>query len=344
MQTETITGFLFIAPLYQLAYNFLVLIYRNFGNDLGVAIIVFTLALRLITLPFTFRQIANAKKNKEFQDKYKLLQAKHKGDKEKLAAELTKLQAEYLPAQIGGCLPLILQILFFFQIYYVVRNTVEVGVQSFNRINYSFIPEFAATKVFDLNFFGINLGKSPAQIIGKSITDINLDDIEKAWPYLVLVLLVGLSQFIASKVSLELAGMGKTPEDKLAEAKKREAARQKLKKGEPEDVSFADAMQQSSRQMVYFLPFMTMLFATGFPAGLALYWTVNSGFAIIQQIILKKDLIIQWIKKGRGRTTSAEMATKIDELPTEPVIKVTDKPSKNKQKARKRKLKRQTKR
>lgn len=328
MQTETITGFLFIAPLYQLAYNFLVIIYHNFGNDLGIAIIVFTLALRLITLPFTFRQMANAKKSKEFQEKYKQLQAKHKGNKEKLAEELAKLQAEYLPSQIGGCLPLILQILFFFQIFYVVRNAVEVGVQSFNRINYSFVKEFGVNQVFDLDFFGINLGKSPANIIGKSITDLTLNDIEKAWPYLLLVLGVGVAQFIAGKVSLELAGMGKTPEEKAAEPKKKEESKKKLAKGEPEDVSFADAMQQSSKQMTYFLPFMTMIFSIGFPAGLSLYWTVSSGFAIIQQVLIKKDVIIQWYKKRRGIETH-------DQKPSS---------AKDKNKARKRKQKKQKKR
>jgi YidC/Oxa1 family membrane protein insertase len=334
METETITGLLFIEPLYQLAYNLLIIFYRLLGNDLGVAIIAFTLALRSATLPFTLRQIKNAKKSKEFQKKYKELQKKHKQNKEQLTKELTKLQSEYLPAQIGGCLPLILQLIFFFQIFYVVRNAVQVGVASFNRINYSFVPEFAENTVFDINFFGINLGKSP--------TEIGFDNLEAVAPYLLLVGFVGLAQFAASKVSLQLTGAALTPEEKKEQEEKKQEREKKKKDGkETEEFSFAEAMQQSSRQMVFFLPVMTMFFAINFPAGLSLYWAVSSGFAIVQQLVIKREQTMKLLRKLLGRELEPNHPEKIQEAEiVKPAQKQNTKlKKKKKKKSKKRKRK-----
>ncbi len=323
-------GFLFIQPLYDLAFNLLIVFYRLFGENLGVAIIMFTLALKFATLPFSIRQVNSAKKSREFQTKYKELQAKHKNskDKEAMTKELTKLQSEYLPAQLGGCLPLILQLLFFFQVYYVIINSLRAGTEAFNSVRYSFVPAFSEGEVLDLGFFGINLGQSPATI--------GFDSIELVFPYVILVLLVGASQFISSRVMMGLStlpGSDKEEKDKPEErlsktkAKKAEKAERQSKKeikGETkeknkednksesskdktkdvkEDLSFSDALQQSSQSMIYILPFMTMLISFSFPAGLSLYWTVTSGFAIIQQMIVHRKKVIEKIRTLSTRFT-----------------------------------------
>jgi YidC/Oxa1 family membrane protein insertase len=350
LETEIITGFLYIEILYQLAFNMLVLIYNNFGQNLGVAIILFTLGLRTLTLPFTIRQVRNAKKTKEFQEKYKDLKKEYEDDQEKLTEELAKLQAAYLPAQLGGCLPLILQLVFFFQIYYVVRNAVEVGPEAFNLINYSFVPEFQEKAAFGLEFLGLDLGTSPASI--------GFGNLEALWPYLILVLAVGGAQFIASKVSLQLSGGMSDDKEKKEEKEKADEEKsgqksankptdksdEKGPKVDEEEYSFTDAMQQSSKQMVYFLPALTMFFSFSFPAGLSLYWAVNSGFALFQQIIIKRDKAKQELEElvsddddnGADDGNAKEKIIEGEEVKTEKKSKKTGK-SKSKKKKKKKK-------
>jgi YidC/Oxa1 family membrane protein insertase len=304
---KPVTGLLFIEVLYALAFNVLVVFYRGLGNNLGIAIIVFTLFLKFLTLPFALRQVSTAKKSKEFQEKYKALQQKHKDDKEKLTKELASLQSEYLPAQLGGCLPMILQLLFFFQVYYVIINTINVGPEAFNAIRYPFIPAFASGETINLSFLGMNLGHSAASI--------GFANIGAVLPYLILVLLVGVTQFISGRVTSGMSiipGRNKIQADAKANSnaavakkdsnskssKKNKDAKGKVGKDGKvaEDFSFGDAMQESSKQMLYILPVMTMMLSLSFPAGLSLYWTVTSGFAIIQQLIMNRDKVKAWWK------------------------------------------------
>lgn len=50
----------------------------------------------------------------------------------------------------------------------------------------------------------------------------------------------------------------------------------------------AQVMQSMQRNMMYFFPVMTVFIALQLPAALSLYWVASTGFAILQQIILKK--------------------------------------------------------
>ncbi len=290
------TGLFYIDFLYKFAFNVLIVFYRLLGENFGLAIIVFTLVLKFLTLPFALKQIESAKKNKEFQKKYKEIQDKHKNakNKDKMTKELAQLQSEYLPAQLGGCLPTILQILFFFQVYYVVLNGINVGAEAFNQANYSFIPPFSEGEVLNLDFLGINLGQSASGV--------GFGDFSQVWPYILLVLLVGLTQFFSGRITAGLRALpGKLNGDnkdanKKAKTKKKKKSEKLEKKDEvPEDLSMSDAMQQASSQMIYFLPLFTMFIALNFPSGVSLYWTVTNGFAIIQQLIIHKDTALEKI-------------------------------------------------
>lgn len=310
--TELTTGFLYIGLLYDFAFNTLIWLYHLLGDNLGLSIIVFTISLRLITLPFSLRQQATAEKSREFQDKYKEIQEKYKKKEKKkdskkqkedrdaeMAKELAKLQGEYLPAQLAGCLPLILQLVFFFQVYYVLINLINVGPSAFNLVNYPFISQFPEGAVFDLNFLGINLGES-ARSIGYT-------NWVSVWPYYLLVGLVGLSQFSSTKIMM---GLRKT-DNKESDGKSNNSGKPKKndRKTETEDkpeldLSFQDAMQQASQNMIMVLPIMTMFIALNFPAGLAIYWTITSGFIVFQQGIVHREKIINWFKSRNSKENS----------------------------------------
>ena len=150
-------GNLFHILFYQPIFNALVVFYRLFGGNLGLAIVSVAALSRLLTFPITRMQIKSAEKGKQFQKKYKALKKKYAKNKEKLNQELAKLQAEYLPGQLGGCLPMIVLILFLIQVRFVLRAIVDSGASAFNEVAYPFIAKFADDTVINLDFLGMDL-------------------------------------------------------------------------------------------------------------------------------------------------------------------------------------------
>ncbi len=91
--------------------NILLGIYRLIGNNFGIAIILFTLLIRLLTQPLTAKQIKATTAMQKLQtDKRWLdIQAKYKNEKEKLAQEQMKLYKEMGVSPFASCLPTIIQ-------------------------------------------------------------------------------------------------------------------------------------------------------------------------------------------------------------------------------------------
>src|SRR5919202_5399354 len=86
-----------LAGLYALVRNY------------GVAIILLTVIGRLILLPLSVKQIKSMREMQKIQPEVKKLQAKYKGDRQKLNEEMMKLYKEHGGNPFGGCLPLIAQ-------------------------------------------------------------------------------------------------------------------------------------------------------------------------------------------------------------------------------------------
>lgn len=95
----------------------------------GAAIVLLTIAVRLLLLPLTIKQTRSMQAMGRLQPKVKELQRKHKGDRQKLNEEMMKLYREHGAKPLGGCLPLLLQLPVFFALYAVLRAaTPELAV------------------------------------------------------------------------------------------------------------------------------------------------------------------------------------------------------------------------
>lgn len=108
-------------PLFQL----LSFLHGIFGNW-GWAIIALTLVVRLVLYPLTYKGMVSMQKMKELAPKIKEVQAKHKGDPQRLNAATMEMYKKHGANPLGGCLPMILQIPVFFAIYRVLLNAVEL--------------------------------------------------------------------------------------------------------------------------------------------------------------------------------------------------------------------------
>ncbi len=96
-----------------------------FGNW-GWAIIGLTILIRLVLYPLTYKGMMSMQKIKEISPKIKELQAKHKGDPQRMNAAVMEMYKKHNANPLGGCLPMLLQIPVFFAIYRVLLNAVEL--------------------------------------------------------------------------------------------------------------------------------------------------------------------------------------------------------------------------
>ena len=119
---------LFNVFLYQPILNALVFIY-NFvpGHDLGVAIIVITILIKLIFYPFSLKSIKSQKALQDIQPKIEALKNQYKNQKEKLGQEMMKLYKEEKVSPFSSCLPLLIQLPFLIAVYEVFRTGLTDG-------------------------------------------------------------------------------------------------------------------------------------------------------------------------------------------------------------------------
>lgn len=260
---------IFNVVFYDPIYNLLVFFYHLLGDNLGLGIIATAIVARTVMAPLTLRQIKMARSGREFAEKMREIKRKHKNDKEKQQEELMKVQAEYLPAQLGGCLPLIFQLIFFVSMYRVISNIIDTEGTGFNEVAYGFVDKVEGG--INGDFLGIfNLKESASGVLAE-------DGITSFLPYLLLIIGVGLAQFASTRILAAFRNANKK-EDKKKKNKKKE--------NEPED--FSEIMQRSTKQAFLIMPFLTMFIAFGLPSGLSVYWITQSSFVIVQQWVFIK--------------------------------------------------------
>ncbi|MBU6155116.1 MAG: membrane protein insertase YidC [Bdellovibrionales bacterium] len=104
----------------------ILLFIHKFVGNYGIAIIILTILIKILTFPLVVKSMKGMKKMAEFQPKMKALQEKHKNDKAALNLEMMALmkQSGYNP--MAGCLPMLLQMPIFFALYQVLNSAQEL--------------------------------------------------------------------------------------------------------------------------------------------------------------------------------------------------------------------------
>jgi YidC/Oxa1 family membrane protein insertase len=109
----------------------------------GFAIILFTLVIKLITMPLTFQQLRASKAMQDLQPQLKELQKKYKDDKEKLAQAQMDLYKQAGVNPFGGCLPMLIQMPIWIGLYQALFNLAKVGTL---QEGFFWIPSLAEPK------------------------------------------------------------------------------------------------------------------------------------------------------------------------------------------------------
>lgn len=235
--------------IYRPLFNLLIWFYNVIpGHDIGLAIVLLTLFVRLLLYGMNSRSIKSQRQLQEIQPKIKELQQRYKDDKETQAKKLMELYQKNKINPLSGCLPILIQLPILIALYRVFMNGFKDSSLAMLYKGYVYNPGH--------------------------LNPISLGFVNLSAPNIYLALIAGILQYFQTKML-----MG-TREDK--EEKKEE---DKGKNAEDKTQDFAKIM---NKQMIYLMPVMTFMFAQSFPSGLALYWAVTTAFAIIQQYLIMK--------------------------------------------------------
>ena len=286
--------FQFFANIFGFILNFI----NDFVGNYGLAIILFTLLIKLIMLPLSIKQQRTMKKSAKLQEQIKVLQFKYKNDPEKLNREMMDLYKKENMSPFSGCLSTIVQFILLISIFYMVRfpltymeridktqidtyvqqikdDGMEVSqayseidvVRELDYLKEKFPEDENLTKInLNMQFCGIDLSKIPQQ---------NLGD----WTVYIIPILYIISTFISMRITTAMQNSSKKKKDDVIDITENK---------EEERNEMEDAMAQSNKMMSWMMPIMSVSISLVAPLGLALYWLVNNILMIGERLILDK--------------------------------------------------------
>ena len=128
------------------------------GGNVVLAIIVFTILVRLATYPLTMKQQRSTKAMQEIQPEMKKLQEKYKNDRERLAAAQMELYREYGVNPLAGCLPLLIQFPILIGLYRaIVATLAATPLQLLDLSGRLWIDDLSSAVPMDSRFLWLNL-------------------------------------------------------------------------------------------------------------------------------------------------------------------------------------------
>lgn len=259
----------------QPIFNLLVFIYAILpGHDFGLAIILFTIVIRILLWPLVKRQLHHTRAMRELQPDIKKIRERTKGDKQKEAQLLMELYKEREISPFGSLGILLIQIPILIGLFQALKQLSDDPANLVN-LSYEFIhkignmPQIIADATqFDQHLFGV-IDLSRRAYEGGVIY----------WPLMVLAVASGVFQYFQSKQLMP---------DQADSRGLRQILREEAKGKQTDQADINAAM---GRNMRYIFPVLTTVLSATFPGSLALYWTTGSIIAVWQQgRILNQDV------------------------------------------------------
>ena len=259
-------------------------LYNTVGQNYGVAIILFTLLIRIVLLPITFKQQKSMKKSTELQSKIKEIQFKYKNNQEQMQKEIMDLYKRENVSPFSGCLSAILQLIIILSVFWLISKplTYMKKIDSGIIENYKneIIQESEGKKIsnyyeieiiekksaqddnvkINMDFLGLDLSKVPGQ---------NMNDYK--------VYIIPALYIVSSIASM-----------KLMTNKKKDKRKAIGDGSEKTTVEEPDMSEQMTKSMSMITPIMAVSIAFIAPLGLALYWFISNLLMIIERTVITK--------------------------------------------------------
>lgn len=304
----------------RIPFGYLLEYLYEFTTNYGLSLILFSLIVKLILVPFSAKSKKSMMKMSRLQPQLKQLEIACGDDKQKLQQEQMALYKEEGVSMFGGCLWSFLPLLFLLPLYTVIREPLKylmhldadvitalqekatAALEEGKKLNpywqYDYaknIQEMGAGLVpetlesLNFNFLGVDLGQVPSWKIwqAKSWNDVG--------GFLMPVLsgaLNYLSMFVSQKMNNTVA---------------------RDENGEKTET--ADSAAQTNKVMNFLMPLISVWFGFMWPLGLSVYWLAQSVFGIVQDIILTKHYRKVYdaedeVKRQKAAQRAAEEAEK----------------------------------
>lgn len=217
-------------------------------HNIALCIVIFTIITKMVLTPFTVKQQKSSRMSALIQPEIAAIQKKYKGkndsvSQQKMLAEQRAVQEKYGVSMTAGCLPLLIQMPILFALYPVIYNMDKYV--AYLAVLKDKLTDAQLLKMY--RFMGINLSENPGFKLSLA---------------LIIPILVGVSQYVSTKVS-----MGSQPAP-----------------------SKDNPMGNSMKSMNVIMPIMLAVFAINLPAFLGLYWIVQALVMAVQSYFINKRL------------------------------------------------------
>ena len=278
-------GYLICVP-----FAALVRLFYNLTGSYGVSLILFTLVIKLILLPFQMKSKKSMVRMSRMSGKMQEIQKKYANNQLKMQEEMQKFYQEEGFNPMSGCLWSFLPLPILMALYYIIREPIvyfmdfggreaglavveraqeliaNAGIQLNASMGYEQIaianvintqfPDFIAENPgwvsIDYHFLGIDLIQTPWSAIGQFADGV----ITPALIGLFLIPIIsGVLSLLMSKVSMSQSAQN-------------------------------TAMNGSTKMMMWMMPLMSIYIAFIVPAALGVYWIAQSAFSIVQELSL----------------------------------------------------------
>jgi YidC/Oxa1 family membrane protein insertase len=250
-------------PIFQSLFIALVLIDQVVGNML-FAIILLTLLLRTILIPIYRRQLVSSRRMQLLAPEIREIQKRNKGDRAKAAAAQQELYRERGVNPVSGCLPLILTLFLLIPMYSVFSQ----GLTNYD-------PQ-AMMDVFGIQIVDLNCPATPMyESDGHVVPCLNATAFGIDWGRPLTLFDIPILPGIVFGFSLLAL---------TSAAVQFVQSRMMLPKTDPSAADDPNVKMQ--RQLMLFLPLISIAYGGFLPAGLFVYWIVSTIFAIIQQYLI----------------------------------------------------------
>lgn len=318
---------MFTTLIAQPIFNLLVLIYAILpGHNLGLAIIIFTVIVRLLLWPLVKRQLHQTKAMRRLQPELKRIKKEAKGDRQKESVMVMALYKEHGVSPFGSIGVLVLQLPILIALYDGLRRVVSDPHQiiSFAYPALRHLPWMQELShnihQFDGTLFGVvNLTRSA--ILNGVVY----------WPALVIVVGSAVVQYLQSKQLLVTNKNARSLRSILRDAGK----------GKEADQSEVSAAVGGVTR--YFIPLMVLLVTVRLASALGLYWLVGGLIAYIQQsLILREDETeLEALADGKPLKKDASAIPEAEVIAAAPAVTAKQTSSKTKTARNKKKGRRQ---
>ena len=301
----------FFANIFGYLLNFI----YNLVENYGLAIIIFSILVKLAMVPISIKQQKTMKKSTRIQAKMKELQEKYKNNPEKLNQETLELYKNENMSPFSGCLSAIVQIILLFAVFYLVRSPLtymkKVDADVINKYtkivkqndlsSKSAYPEIEIVREIDNiralknNEVQITEDADEDKISLTEIKDEELDEMNLNMEFFGLNLaqiptnssdwkayIIPILYVIVSVLSMKITTATQKTKLETIENNDEKALTKKEEEFDP--------MAQMNKNMNMMFPVMYLAVALIAPLGLALYWLMNSLLMIVERLALNKLL------------------------------------------------------